>query len=531
MFVGPNNGGKSASLREIYGSISTGLDQNVIFSEISHSIPELSDIEGLISPFVFRDMPVTNAGHVLFGYRGSRQEVNLDYLRSRFSRGPNGRPSDYVYALVLKHFVLNLGGENRLGMVHGGGAQSLREEPQSTIATIFKDNELRRRISDIVNEAFGQHLVVDPTVMGTFSYVFTDEYPPDEISQSFNESSLDFFARCSPVASASDGTKAFIGIMTEVMAGRHDILTMDEPEAFLHPALAYLLGREITRNLSDDKQMFVSTHSPHFLMGCISAGLPVDIVRLTYKSTKATARLLPSEEVKKMMYDPLLKSIGVMGALFFESAVVVEADSDRAFYDEINSRLTLYGTGGVKHASFLNAHNKQEGAHIARVLRNVGIPAAMILDIDWIKEDGKVANRYFAAAGVPAGLRPGLLETRRRVRASLVAVDENYKATGGVSLLHGDDLATANIFFDQMATYGLFTVRNGELEHWLPHLGIKVRKELWLGAMFERLGSDPSDENFVRPSGDDVWRQLRLVDIWIRDSERTGMTYVDPAEL
>jgi hypothetical protein len=531
VFVGPNNGGKSASLREIHQSVTIGRDVGVILAEIVHSIPELENLDALVERFVFRNVVPSNPGHVLFGYRGNRQEVQLQNVRSHLSSRVNGRPSQYAYAMLFQHFVLNLGGENRLGMVQGGGAQSLREEPHSTIAAIFKDNELRKKISNIVHEAFGQHLLVDPTAMGSLSYVFADEYPPDEISRSFDEPSLDFFSKCAPVLSASDGTKAFIGIMTEVMAGSHDILTIDEPEAFLHPALAYLLGREITRNLGDGKQMFVSTHSPHFLMGCISAGLPVDIVRLTYRSQKATARLLPSEEVKKMMYDPLLKSIGVMGALFFESAVVVEADSDRAFYDEINSRLNLYGDGGVKHASFLNAHNKQEATHIARVLRNIGIPAAMILDIDWIKEDGKVAQRYFAAAGVPAGLRPGLLETRRRVRASLESADEHYKTKGGVSLLRGEELVTANTFFDQMVTYGLFTVRAGELEHWLPHLDVKVRKELWLSTMFERLGSDPSDAAFVRPSDDDVWQQLRIIDAWIRNSQRQGMTYVDPAEL
>lgn len=531
MFVGPNNGGKSASLREIYSSIASGVDANVIFSEISHVIPELENPDALFSRFSPEGTSVPQSGHVMLGHRGNRQQVDVNYLRSNLHKGPKGRPSAYAYQILLHHLALNLGGENRLGMTQNGGAQSLREAPQSTIAVLFKDNEFRRKVSDIVYDAFGQHLLVDPTAMGTLSYVLADEYPADEISRSFGEASLAFFSKCSPVMSASDGTKAFIGIITEVMAGRHDILTIDEPEAFLHPALAYLLGREITRNLAEGKQMFVSTHSPHFLMGCISAGLPVDIVRLTYKSKTATARVLPSDEVKKMMYDPLLKSIGVMGALFFESAVVVEADSDRAFYDEINSRLNLYGNGGVRHASFLNAHTKQEGAHIARVLRNVGIPAAMILDVDWIKEDGKVANRYFAAAGVPAGLRPGLLETRRRVRASLEAVDEHYKTRGGIGLLRGDQLATANIFFDQMAAYGLFTVRHGELEHWLPHLEVKVRKELWLSAMFERLGSDPSDPTFVKPAEDDVWQHLRQIDAWIRNPEKQGMTYVDPAEL
>jgi predicted ATP-dependent endonuclease of OLD family len=42
----------------------------------------------------------------------------------------------------------------------------------------------------------------------------------------------------------SDGVRAFTGIITEVIAGDPNILLIDEPEAFLHPSLAYKLGKE-----------------------------------------------------------------------------------------------------------------------------------------------------------------------------------------------------------------------------------------------------------------------------------------------
>lgn len=39
------------------------------------------------------------------------------------------------------------------------------------------------------------------------------------------------------------------------------------------------------------------------------------------------------------MQNPLLRSIGVFNALFYNAVVVTEADADRAFYQEINERL------------------------------------------------------------------------------------------------------------------------------------------------------------------------------------------------
>ena len=530
VFIGPNNGGKSASLRDIFHRLTQGTASSEIFQHIEHSKLDQMEIDDRIASLTLEESS-TRPGHVHFGYRGERHELHLESLRGWLSSNANGDYPQPAYPYFFRYLVLNLNGQNRLNMVSGGGAQNLREKPQSTIAALFKDDDLRHSISSIVHAAFGRYLVVDATTMGQFQYAFSDVEPSVELARSFSEKSIEFFAKCQRLDSASDGTKAFIGILAEVMAGSHDILLMDEPEAFLHPALAFLLGREITKNISDEKQMFVATHSPHFLMGCMSVGGPVDIVRLTYRAQNATERHLPGVDLRKMMNDPLLKSIGVVGALFFESAIVVEADSDRAFYEEVNSRLHLHGdAGAISHTVFLNAHNKQEAVHIARVLRNVGIPAAIILDLDWIKEDGKVAQRYLAAAGMPAGLRQGTLDTCRQVRAYLEATGSDYK-NGGISRLAGQELATATAFFSQLERYGLFTVRNGELENWLPDLSVTVRKDLWLGAVFDRMGSNSTADTYVKPTDGDVWDFLRSINSWVRFNGREGMDYVDPAEL
>ena len=116
------------------------------------------------------------------------------------------------------------------------------------------------------------------------------------------------------------------------MAGDPQILLMDEPEAFLHPALAFNMGFEIARSLSKtSKRMIVSTHSAQFLMGCIQSGIEMNVVRLTYRGGVPTARLLPSVELKRLMRNPLLRSTGIVSALFYENAVVTEGDADRAF--------------------------------------------------------------------------------------------------------------------------------------------------------------------------------------------------------
>ena len=103
------------------------------------------------------------------------------------------------------------------------------------------------------------------------------------------------------------------------------------------------------------------------------------------------------------MRNPLLRSIGVLNALFYNAVIVTEADADRAFYQEINERLLLAkDPRGIDGCLFLNAQNKQTVWDIVRPLRELGIPAAGIVDIDVLKDGGAVWAKPMSGAFVPA---------------------------------------------------------------------------------------------------------------------------------
>ncbi|MBJ2153775.1 ATP-dependent endonuclease [Paracoccus sp. IB05] len=530
VFVGPNNGGKSSALRDITNEFIFNQAHNRhVVSEVRITNITRERAEQKISKFRVPEVGPTPERRIFVRRNMGRHEVNeqylLDDLLTRFNRRQRDQHSNlqYISQHLLSMFALNLTGESRLGLVNQSPAQRLTDPAQSTIAALFQDDALRHALSDIIYDSFQMHLVIDPTEMGSFAYALSETRPPAEIERAFTDQAIEFFRDSHPLSASSDGTKAFVGVLSEVIAGDVEVIIIDEPEAFLHPGLAYTLGRQIGLKIGADKQLFAATHSPHFLMGCLSAGAPIDVVRLTHRAGRGTAQLLPAMRLSQMMNDPLLRSVGVVSALFYESAVVVEADSDRAFYEEINNRLDLYSPPSVRHATFLNAHNKQTASEIVAELRQVGVPSALVVDIDWIKEDGQVCTKYFNAAGIPEGLRQGLRNTRQTVRAYLNAANPDYKRQGGIDLLTGDELATAVAFFNQMETYGLFTVRTGELESWLPHLNCHRNKSVWLGEMFAALGSDPSLAAYVRPAQDDVWEFLRNIAAWVSNTDRLGM--------
>jgi hypothetical protein len=224
-----------------------------------------------------------------------------------------------------------------------------------------------------------------------------------------------------------------------------------------------------------------------------------------------------------LMRNPLLRSTGVINALFYEYAVVVEADTDRAFYDEINSRLLLSKDArAIPHCLFLNARNKQTLWEIVRPLRDLGIPVATIVDIDVYKEGGTVWSNFLQGGNVPEITRKGLSDARALIKKAFEATNTEPKRDGGVDVLSQGDKEAANNLFDQLDEYGLFAVRRGELESWLPSLGVIGKAPKWLIDVFDKMGDDPNAEGYLNPSTGDVWDFIGKISHWLQNPTRKG---------
>src|SRR6185312_6039013 len=180
----------------------------------------------------------------------------------------------------------------------------------------------------------------------------------------------------------------------------------------------------------------------------------------------------PSASIIRLIRNPLLRSTGVLSGLFYEFVVVTESDTDRAFYQEVNERLLRYDSvHGMPNALFLNAQNKQTVRTIVAPLRELGIPAAAVVDVDVLKEGGAVWTDLLTSAGLPQPEHQALGTLRHNVKTALLATGKDMKTDGGVGILTGADAETASNLFDKLSDYGIFVVRGGELESWLRQLG------------------------------------------------------------
>ena len=540
IFVGPNNSGKSLLLKEIEAFCNNGRQtsnlkilHNIIFQSLSNE--ELKqDIKSMEIPLEQHDtIPNDCIKYGRFNAtKGFRQSaVNLQFLCAWKN---SSQDQQHFISHYVSMYVSRFGGKERFNLVKPVPFFNLKSHPPNSLSCLFQNNEKRIKVRSLTYKAFGKYFVIDPTSMNSLEIRLSNTEPTSEsIERNWTDASRQFHKTAKPITEFSDGVQAFTGLIMTVIAGEEKIILLDEPEAFLHPSLVNLLGEKLSTLMSKrEGNLIVATHSPFFIMGCLQSGVNMSIVRLTYdETTYPTAKLLKPDQVAKLFKNPLLRSIGVLQALFHSAVIVTEGDTDRAFYNEINQRLLAQDKPeGISDALFLNAQNKQTIWDIVSPLRNMGIPTVGIVDIDFIKDGGQQFRRALIASGVPDAMHNSLCNTRSSLYNFFKTVEhknnKNMKKDGGISLLPEDEQEMADDFFNTLANYGIFVVLGGEIESWLKNLNCIGHGPYWLIQVFNKMGDEPKQSNYLKPYKGDVWDFLRLINKWIKNPNRKGMTYL-----
>ncbi|EDL56323.1 ATP-dependent nuclease [Gimesia maris] len=534
IFVGPNNSGKSKILKEIRRFCSEGrshpndlilehltFDQNNTPDEIPEE--QIHLLKNIIQQP--RDHEHTIPGYIYVGDKSKRKHVDERKLFSAFSK-PN--IDSYTFCCFFLDFhTLLIDGNNRTNLI----PDSCMHDPDghSSIAqSLFYDDVRREELRNIIYKTFHKHFVIDATSIGHLKIRLSENAPNSNLEErGFHHEAVEFHKKATSITDYSDGVKAFTGILAQIIAGDPQVIIIDEPEAFLAPTLSFKLGKEVAfSTTTSNKRLFVSTHSANFVMGCIQSGVPINIVRLTYQNNIPTARTLPENELKRLIRNPLFRSTGVLEGLFYESVIVTEADSDRAFYQEINERLLqLTKDRGIPNCLFLNAQNKQTVHQIIKPLRELGIPAVGLVDIDILKNGGKEWTHFMKCGFIPEARYTGLGQNRADIYKLFKDTGKCMKRDGGIELLSDDNKEAARDFFKQLADYGLFAVESGELESWLKYLEVpkKGHGPSWLIDIFERMGEDPESPEYVKPDTNDVWEFMDQIAAWFKNPKRKGI--------
>lgn len=522
VFVGPNNSGKSLILREVETYLQTGGSSRTHSLTIDHiNISDLSEdtLRDLASSRTLRE---DDRHRVMLGSKDlvTGQDKQLNYWISKDNL-PQSLLSNYEWLSKLSWmFSLKLDGATRLKLTDEKPFTDLLSNPGNTHSALLKDAELRDQIRQIIFNAFGSYLCIDPTAGSKIRIRISDIPPPNGIEDKLNRDAVEFHSKAKLISDMGDGIKAFAGILIATLCTDYRILLLDEPEAFLHPPLAYRLGRELSNlAIGGQSNLLVSTHSSNFLLGCLDSGKEINIVRLTYKKGVPAARLLPSSEVIKLVKNPYVRSAGVLSAIFHDGAIVTENDTDRIFYQEINNRLERANRPYARDTQFLNVNGKTGMYRIVGPLRKLGVPVVPILDFD-ILDNGSEFGTLLGACNLPESTAAGIKRQRDALIDTIQAAVKNQR---GIDFFESGNLQAIKDLLDSLSSYGIFIVPNGALESWLPDLGIVSSKRFWLDSVFQEIGENPEDENYLPPQDGDVWEFISKIGAWIADPNRRGM--------
>ncbi len=541
ILVGPNNSGKSQSLREIEDLCkgSKALTRLVRSVEVTH-LQNQNDIETLLNPYEQKStlkgdpLPPDNR---LFSKPSLVKEIPNQIQINSTEINEWLENHEKFKDRVVQFCIIRLDGESRFELVKPKKITSLQNLPVNHLDILFRDDEKREKLRRTTEDAFGLYFVVDRTGDNLCIRMSRKPPPSNEVERGGDNNSIEFHKNADLIIDLGDGVQTFVGLIAGLSCLSHTIILIDEPEAFLAPSVAKRLGREII-NITQERKasLIVATHSADFVMGCIETSNEPKIIRLTYENQKATAREIKTDVIREFNTNPCLRSASAIRGLFHKGIVVTEGHRDRVFYDDINHRLISHDTGkGTDDVLFIDS-----GGGINMIyrtiepLRKMGVPAVAIVDLDVITKNNNAWDNLMKACQISVVDSPNLNSLRENVLQHFEEIKgKNIPCpikSGGIKRLSNQHtIENVEKLINDLASYGLFVVSVGALENWIPSNQTQeewkpklAKGSEWEEGWLDEMGQ-PEENDFNVWWGLNKWSFINEVAEWIKDPNRKGM--------
>ena len=394
LFVGPNNAGKSVALQRIHELFSAQGDSR---------IPIVRTLE------VQRD--------------GTEEDLR-EWVNKNCQKGQKNGTDFVVTKQGLGHWLSSLtqlwnttdSGPNALGGFFSSWAAAgnrlevanpaqainiLQEAFTDPIHYLYVNELLEERLSKSFKEAFALDLLVN-RLAGSQISLHCGTRP--SISAGEDRLSVNYLKQIYALPALhgqGDGMRSFVGCLLLATVIDHSVVLIDEPEAFLHPPQARLLGRMLAKDKPAGRQLFVATHSGDFLRGLISVQPSnIRVLRIRRDGSINPVRELKPDRVRQLWKDSLLRYSHVLDGLFHERVVLCEGDSDCRFYEGVADAL-LDNTPEVTRPAvmFIHCGGKQRMPVIIDSLTNLGVPLRVVVDFDVLQAEQPLRKIYELLGG------------------------------------------------------------------------------------------------------------------------------------
>jgi len=539
--VGPNNPGKSLLLRQVWSALGG----------------QVAIVEW--EPQLVQQLTLRRSSESRHFVAWLKQHASWSQVPAPFGQGfvPIGVPRNHPLTPQAAAQQWDHGNPHSLGelapflvqrpevdartqMIAGqvGRRSTATEPPTHPLHLLEVNTSLRQRLSDLTQRQFGLPLTFDSLGALSMLRVGLPGVPAPPVNE-VDEAYWSALAKLPSLNSQGDGLKSFLGVLVPMLVRAWPIVIVDEPEAYLHPPQAYVLGQQIALAARDRGiQVLLATHDRSLLAGLLDVDEPVTIVRLTRSGDSTTVHQLPAGQVQTLWTDPVMRYSNMLEGLFARLVVLAEDDRDCRFYsaalDADQDSLPI----PTSEVHLVPTNGKAAIAGLVHALRRLGVAVVATADLDMLRDTRELQHLVAAFGGDWPSLetdwrtatqqftyqptRATVGEIRRDVLSALSQEDEQVEASsitrahvltalrglespwgtlkrsGLDAINRGEPTAAAERLLGKLDELGIVLVRVGELEGFAPDLPV-AKGPRWLGAaLHQGYHRQPGAQSHVR---------------------------------
>ena len=381
VFVGANNVGKSRALKDIKNDILESSSKKVIVDEIEYQDTNFEEIN-MMNYF---------KNNFELGPNGYDIAVDVNYTYNYNEHNfQNVKSGDKHFYKVLFSFLST---ESRLNMTAPISYSFIKDKLSFGIMRkLERDKKSITKLNDILFSCFGKKIDISEGLwQGAVSklYKFGTK---DELDKSVSADTRE--ARCllevlENLDDQGDGIRSAVAILASLITTTHSLYLIDEPETFLHPPQARILGRNIV-DLSQNKQCFISTHNIDLLRGMLEKDYArIKIIKINRTDNVNEFHVLDNDSIKVISNDKNLKYSNILNGLFYNTVVLCENESDCKFYSALLEKID---SDCYQNTLFCAVGGKDQFKIIIPLLNKLKINFLVIADLDLINNRDKLKD-------------------------------------------------------------------------------------------------------------------------------------------
>lgn len=378
VFVGSNNTGKSQSLRDIFNSLSFDHGNKVV-TRVDFLYHNPEGIEEIV-----KEQSLTTPIGNYYAYSGYQYEIQSISL-------PNFWKKKLVDENIKRFLVSMVKTEERLTTSSPKEMVDIGEKRKYPLHYIIDSNN-RQTVSDIFEKIFNQKIFCEDRGSKMLTLHMGSEIDFNKEGMTAQQVSDEFYKRMGDlpkIHEQGDGIRSLVGLLLNLMMPNYTMFLIDEPEAFLHPPQARILGESIP-GLLGEKQAFISTHSIDLIKGLLtSAEQRVKIIRLRRDGNSNPVYQLQSPDLNAIWKDPIMRHSNILDGLFYHHTILCESDSDCQLYAAMYSYLKGI-QNSYSDALFTLCNGKGRMKPLSRTFKSLGIDYRIVPDLDFFNDKGLV---------------------------------------------------------------------------------------------------------------------------------------------